>query len=388
MEAAARLGAGQAHMIPGAKGQDALLPACFPRATMASMPDPSIPPYSSRSSVPAVARRTVVALGATWLMVGPLTSPAMAHGVVPAEPPSVGGLLLGWSFEPAVLLPLVGVAVAWAWAVGRVNAAHPASPVPRRRSAAFLGGLAAIAVALLSGIERYDTTLFSIHMVQHILLTLVAAPLIALGAPITLALRVASPEVRRRVLLPALHSRALRILAFPVVAWLLFAGVMWASHFSPLFDLALEDRLVHDLEHALFLGSALLFWWPAVGLDPGPWRLSHPVRMIYVFLQMPQNTFLAVVILNAAAPLYPHYATLVRAWGPTALVDQQIAGGVMWLVGDVLFIAAVAAILLGWMRHEERETARVERRTDLERDTIRAREAQLAERLARERDRG
>ena len=126
---------------------------------------------------------------------------------------------------------------------------------------------------------------------------------------------------------PILHSRVLRVLSFPVVAWLVFAGVMWGTHFSPLFDRSLEDPLVHDLEHALYLGAGLLFWWPAVGLDPSPWRMPHPVRAMYVFLQMPQNTFLAVTILNAPAPLYPHYATLARTWGPSALDDQQIAGG-------------------------------------------------------------
>ncbi len=325
----------------------------------------------------------VVVGGLLW---GPAAGRVVAHGPVPLEPPTAIGLLSGWTFEPAVVLALLAVGLGWAWAVRRVDAAHPASAVPRRRSVAFFGGLAAIAVALLSGIERYDTTLFSIHMVQHLLLTLVAAPLIALGAPITLALRVASPAVRRRALLPLLHSRLMRVLAFPVVAWIAFAAIMWASHFSPLFDLALEDPLVHDLEHGLFLGAALLFWWPAVGLDPAPWRLSHPARLVYVFLQMPQNTFLAVVILNAAAPLYTHYATLRRAWGPSPLVDQQVAASIMWLVGDALFIVAIVAILAGWMRREERDTAVSERRADVEREAIRVREVRLAERVAREQE--
>jgi putative copper resistance protein D len=163
---------------------------------------------------------------------------------------------------------------------------------------------------------------------------------------------------------------------------------MWGTHFSPLFDLSLENRFVHDLEHVLYLGSALLFWWPAVGLDPSPWRLPHPARVLYVFLQMPQNTLLAVVILNATAPLYPHYVTLARSWGPSPLVDQQAAGAVMWLGGDLLFIAAIAAILAGWMRFEERGTRAADRREDAERAAIRDRETRLAERLARERDQG
>jgi putative membrane protein len=320
-----------------------------------------------------------------WLAIVPSV---LAHGPVPAEPPSVANLLLGWSFEPLVTLGLVLVAAVWFSAVRRVNAAHPSTPVPRARSLAFAGGLVALAFALLSGIETYDTALFSVHMVQHVLIILVAAPLIALAAPITLLLRVARPEARRRWILPVLHSRVLKAVSHPVVAWALFAGVMWATHFSALFDLALEHPWVHDLEHLLFLSVALLFWWPAVGLDPAPWRMPHAARGMYVFLQMPQNTFLAVVILYAAAPLYPHYATLDRSWGPSALVDQQIAGGIMWLAGDLLFIAAIGAIVAGWMRFEERNSAISDRRADAERAAVQAREARHAERLAEQQDGG
>jgi putative membrane protein len=329
-------------------------------------------------------RLSIAACGGVTALFGPANA-ALAHGPVPAEPPSAANLLLGWTLEPAVVLPLAVAAIAWARLVSRVNRAHPANSVPRRRSVAFFGGLAAIAVALLSGIDTYDTTLFSVHMVQHLLLTLVAAPLIALGAPITLLLRAATPDVRKRLILPILHSRALRVLSFPVVAWVLFAGVMWGSHFSPLFDASLENPFVHDLEHGLYLGAGLLFWWPAVGLDPSPWRMPHPVRVMYVFLQMPQNTFLAVAILNATAVLYAHYATLVRSWGPTALDDQRLAGSLMWLGGDLLFLAAIGGILAGWMAHEQRVEADVDRRLDREREAIRQREARLAERVAAER---
>jgi putative membrane protein len=310
--------------------------------------------------------------------------PVAAHGPAPAEPPTVSTLLFGWTFEPLPTLGIIAALAWWTWAVRRVDALHPSNPVPRRRTVAFVGGMVAIAFALLSGIDQYDTTLFSIHMVQHVLLTLVAAPLIALGAPLTLLLRVASPATRRRRILPILHSRAMRFLAFPVVAWVLFAVVMWVSHFSPLFDAALEDPLVHDLEHLIYLASALLFWWPAVALDPAPWRMSHPARALYVFLQMTQNTFLSVVILNAQTVLYPHYATLVRTWGPTPLEDQQIAAAFMWVVGDMLFLAANFAILIGWSRAEARDAAMTDRRAARELAEIRVREQRLAERLGRD----
>ncbi|HEX3427828.1 MAG TPA: cytochrome c oxidase assembly protein [Candidatus Limnocylindrales bacterium] len=335
---------------------------------------------------PHLGRAVALAGGLGSLLAFGAASPVLAHGPVPAEPPTVLNLVLGWTLEPAVALPLLAAALGWIWIVRRIDRLHPASPVPRRRSVAFLGGLAVIAIALMSGIDTYDTTLFSVHMVQHLLLTLVAAPLIVLGAPITTVLRVATPNVRRTVILPILHSRVLRILTFPVVAWVIFAGVMWGTHFSPIFNRSLEDPVVHDLEHALYVGAGLLFWWPAVGSDPSPWRMPHPVRAMYVFLQMPQNTFLAVTILNSSVPLYPHYATEIRSWGPTALEDQQIAGGLMWLCGDLLFLAAILAIVAAWMAHEKREEAAVDRRVDRQREAIRVRETRLAERLAEERD--
>lgn len=328
-------------------------------------------------------RRLVLGVVATgWLAL--VAAPVQAHGPVPPEPPDPVSLLLGWTFSPLPTLAILVAAGWWLWAVGRVNARHPASHVPRRRTAAFLLGLLALAFALVSGIERYDTTLFSVHMVQHILIVLVAAPLVALSAPITLLLRLSGRATRRRWLLPVLHARLLRVLAFPVIAWLLFAGVMWTAHFSGLFDAALEDPLVHDLEHGLFLGSALLFWWPAVGLDPAPWRLRHPARIAYVFLQMTQNTFLAVVLLNAAGVLYPHYASLGSPYGVDALADQRLAAGLMWITGDAIFLGAIMLLVAAWMRTEARDLPRVDRQADLDRAAIRVRERRLADRLADE----
>lgn len=311
-------------------------------------------------------------------------SPVAAHGTVPTAPPDVGSLLLGWTFPPLPTLALVVAAGWWLWAVGRVNGRHPANPVPPRRTAAFLLGLLGLALALVSGIERYDTTLFSVHMVQHVLIVLVAAPLIALAAPVTQLLRLSSRETRRRWLLPILHSRAMRILAFPVTAWVVFAGVMWASHFSGFFDLALEDAVIHDLEHGLFLGSALLFWWPAVGIDPAPWRVGFPARIAYVFLQMTQNTFLAVVLLNASTVLYPHYGSLGQPYGVDALADQRLAAGIMWIAGDAIFLGAIMLLVAAWMRAETRGLGRADRQADLDLAQIRIRERRLADRLADE----
>jgi cytochrome c oxidase assembly factor CtaG len=329
--------------------------------------------------------RGIVAGGFGLVAVVAAAGPVLAHGPVPTEAPTAATLLFGWTWEPIPTLAIAGIVTWWLWAVRRVDGAHPTNRVPRRRTVAFLAGMLALAFALVSGIERYDTSLFSIHMVQHVLLMLVAAPLLALAAPVTLVLRLSSAETRRRWLLPVLHSRVVGFLAHPVVAWVMFAVMMWATHFSPLFNASLEDPFIHDLEHVLFLSGALLFWWPAVALDPAPWRMSHPARIGYLFTQMTQNTFLAVVILNATTVLYPHYATLVRPWGMAAIDDQRLAAGIMWIAGDAVFLTAILAVVAGWMRAEARNEAREDRRAGEELTQIRIRERRLAERLAEER---
>ena len=303
--------------------------------------------------------------GALFLFVAPV----LAHGVAPV--PSSGiDVLLAWSLEAHVLLPLFATALVYRWAAGVVRRTHPDNPVPRYRVWSWYLGLLVILIALESPIGTYDTTLFADHMVQHLLLVMVAAPLLAIGAPITLLLRVASPEWRQRVWLPILHSRLLRVVAFPVVSWSLFAAVMWASHFSSLFDAALDNDYIHLAEHALFLGSALLFWWPVVGADPSPWRLPHPARVAYLFLGMPQSSFLGLAIFSAPEPLYAHYVTLERSWGPSPLVDQQWAGGFMWAGGDAFFLVAMVLALWVWLRAEERAGRLADERLD--RDEARA----------------
>jgi cytochrome c oxidase assembly factor CtaG len=341
---------------------------------MGEMPDPAFRRMTRHAVTPV--RASTLAVLAMVVTAGP----AAAHGPVPSEPPDAAALLLGWTIEPVPALAIVAALAWWRWAVRRIDGTHPANPVPRRRTVAFVGGMAAIAIALMSGIGRYDTTLFSVHMVQHILLVLVAAPLIALSAPITVLLRLSSAERRRRWILPILHSRLTRVLSFPVVAWIVFAVVMWGTHFTSLFDAALEDPLLHDVEHALYLAAGLLFWWPAVALDPSPWRMTHPVRALYTFLQMTQNTFLAVVLLNAQTVLYPHYATVVRAWGPSPLVDQQLAAGIMWVAGDLIFLSSIMLLLVGWSRAEARYAPRADRLAAAELAEIRIREGRLADR--------
>jgi putative membrane protein len=315
-----------------------------------------------------------------------LATPALvwAHGTYPALPPTVGRLLLDWHLDPLVGGGLAVAAIAWLLIVRRVEALHPGNGVPVARSVAFFGGLGAIALALLSGIEAYDTTLFSIHMVQHLLLMLVAAPLLVLAAPVTQLLRASSAGVRQRRLVPVLHSSVVGAIGHPVVTWLLFTLVLWLTHFSPIFDLALEDKGIHELEHGAYLIAGVLFWWPAIAADPARRRLPYPVRVLYVLLQLPVNSFLGMAILFAETPLYSHYATLHSPYGIAPLVDQQLAGGIMWLAGDIVFIGAVLLIVATWMRHEDQDAPAAERRVEAQRAAL----AERADALARSRTDG
>jgi putative membrane protein len=295
-----------------------------------------------------------------------LPAVALGHGS-DAPAPAFPSVLAEWRFDPLAIVSLTATAWAYLWAVRRVNRAHPGHPQPTHRTWLFCAGLAVVGVALMSPIEAYEGALFSVHMVQHMLLQLLAAPLLLAGAPITLTLRAASPSVRRR-LLGVLHSGFVRVISFPVVAWVIFAAVNWGWHFSIYYDMALENEALHYLQHATLLAVALLFWWPAIGVDPSPWRLPHPVRLLYLFLAMPQNSFLGVALMSATTVLYPHYVTNVREWGVSPLEDQQLGGVIMWVVGDLAFLAGMAVVVALWVGYEERRTKRLDARLAAERD--------------------
>jgi cytochrome c oxidase assembly factor CtaG len=269
------------------------------------------------------------------------------------------GMLGDWPREPAITIALLTSGALYVGADRRFRIERGGHGFPRGRRLAFLGGLVAIFAALESPIDSAVLTSFSMHMVQHLLLTMVAAPLLVCGAPVTLALA-SLPAETRRPLVSLLHSAPLRIVSSPVVSWGLLFVVLWGSHFSGLYEAALRNPGLHAGEHLLYLGAAVLFWMPVVGRDAAPSRLSHPGRILYLFLAMPGTAFLGLTIYSADHVLYPAYA-VARGVGP-ALADQRMAGALMWTSGMFMIVPALAFVLLDWMRADEREARRIDER--------------------------
>jgi putative membrane protein len=263
------------------------------------------------------------------------------------------------SAEP-VPLGVATAALGYLVADGRVRRAHGRVPRPRARLA-FFAGLGVVTIALTGPIDAAVTTSFSIHMVQHLLITMVAPPLLLLGAPITLALQ-AWPGTRRRWLLATLRSGPARLFGNPLVAWALFFVVLWGIHFTGIYEAALHNDGLHALEHVALLVTALLFWMPIVRADPAPSGLSYPARILYLFAAMPAMAYLGLTIVSSRHVLYTTYA---HADGVArALADQRAAGAIMWAGTMVLIVPALGFVLLDWMRADERAAARVDARLD------------------------
>jgi putative membrane protein len=275
-------------------------------------------------------------------------------------PVLTGAPLTHWSPDPLVIVLIIVAGVAYVRAFRRVRAAG--SRFPANRLVAFCSGLAVTAVALLSPVDVYSDVWFSVHVVQHLLLTLAAAPLFVLGAPVTLLLVASTAERRRRSVLPFLRSPVVTTLTRAPVAFALFVATQYAVHLTPLYDLALRVPAVHVVEHMLFLGTGVLFWESVIGLDPAPGRrLGYPARLLVLALAIPLEGFLALALFSARAPLYEAYARLPAPWGPQALSDQRVGAALMWIASDAVMIGALLLTAAAWRRHEDARTRRVER---------------------------
>jgi cytochrome c oxidase assembly factor CtaG len=227
--------------------------------------------------------------------------------------------------------------------------AHRGRPWPAARTVAFLAGLVVVAGALASPLAAPADRSLTAHMWQHLLLTLVAAPLLVGGAPVSLLLRATRGDAHRAVR-GLVRSRPARVVTHPLVTWSAFAVVNAATHLTGWYDVALRDSLLHGLEHVAFLGSALLFWAPVVGSGPLRAVRSWIGRTIYLLTAMVPMSTIAVMLVDEQRVRYPTYAA--RAARP--LADQHAGGEIMWVLGSVWMVGAAVVIGAQALIREER----------------------------------
>jgi len=264
-------------------------------------------------------------------------------------------------FDLFLVVNLVLATVAYGVAASYVSRRDPRATWPGHRTVCFLLGIATLAIAWLGPMAAWAHTFFWVHMTQHLLVMMVAAPLFVLSAPVTLVFRACGPQARRRWVVPVLRSRAVRWLTDPVVTWVLFAGVLVGTHFTGFYTWALTN---HDadvfLQQPLYLVVAFLYYLPLIGSNLLPHRPPPAARMVSMGLMMVPEAIVGAVIFFAPVVLYSPYETAQRPFGPSVMVDQQLAGALMWaliMVADTFWMILMAA---EWFASEERRSHRVD----------------------------
>ena len=253
--------------------------------------------------------------------------------------------LTQWNWEPSIVIGTVLVVGFYLYAVGPLRRRyHLAESVKRGQVFSFLLGVSIMFLALVSPLDELgDSYLFSAHMVQHLCLTIVVPPLLLLGTPGWLV----EPLLRK-----AMIFRIARVLTFPVVAFFLYNIDFWLWHAPPLYNATLENQGIHIFEHVTFIVIGVIYWWPVFSPSALLPRLSMGGQVLYLFLSgMPAVALGAG--LTFLPPLYAPYLAAPRIWGLTAATDQQLGGLIMWIPGNIFYIAIASILFINWMQGQE-----------------------------------
>ncbi|GAA2794358.1 cytochrome c oxidase assembly protein [Kitasatospora paracochleata] len=270
---------------------------------------------------------------------------------------------------------LVGCALALGlYVAGTVRLVRRGDRWPVGRLIAWVLGVATILLVTNTGLNDYGMVLFSAHMMQHMVLSMLSPILLLLGAPITLALRALRPAPKgsgrgpREVLVALLHSRYVRVISHPAVTIPLFVASLYVLYFTPLFDFLMRYRIGHIGMMAHFLAVGMLFFWPIMGVDPGPNRPGFVMRIIELFMGMPFHAFFGVAVMMASSELVTTFSGAAAPPGTNLLNDQKIAGGITWAFGEIPTAIVLIALTLQWARSEERQARRRDRAADRDGD--------------------
>ena len=280
-------------------------------------------------------------------------------------PLTPGRIISAWTIDPWLAAIVVAVGGLYLYGVSSLKRRGDAWPVGR--TVAFLaGGLGTMCVATMSSLGTYDDELLSVHMIQHMVLGMIAPIFLALGAPVTLALRTLPVGGRKR-LVAVLHSRPAKVLSFPLVSYAIFVANPFALYFTGLYRQTLEHPLFHEFVHLHFLVTGCLFFWPLLGLDPLPGRWPYPGRALLMLLSTPFHAVLGLTIMQSATLIAGDwYPNLHLTWA-NPKDDQVLAGGILWAGGEVVSVTMLAVLVVQWMRDADKEARRVDRKLDRER---------------------
>ncbi|WFE30932.1 cytochrome c oxidase assembly protein [Micromonospora sp. WMMD975] len=264
--------------------------------------------------------------------------------------PTIGDAVSTWSAEPITLALVAAAAAAYAWGVLRVRAAHPAGPWPWGRAACFYAGLGVIVVARLSLIGTYDDAFFWIHMIQHLLLIMIAPVLLILGRPLILALHSTRNPWHTRIK-RVLRSPVVTVLTCPLVAVPAYAAIVVITHLTSFNTLSIENPAVDAAEELAYLTVGYLYLLSGFGDEPIRWRLSRPIKIVIILFSMPIDTFTGVALLMTTTPPWPAYARHYPGWGPDLLTDVHWGGAIMWVAGDAIMMVFVVIAAIPWVRN-------------------------------------
>lgn len=269
------------------------------------------------------------------------------------------GVLGLWSFDPLVLVIVVLPGVLYGRGLRQWH--NRPSSFASWRPYLFYGGLAALFLALSSPIDSLADDMFTFHMLQHLIIQMIAPPLMLLGAPTTPILKGMPKLVRLEFVRPLVRNRTVRTLynglTIPVVTWLLFTLSMWTWHFWPgAYETAITNAWAHTGQHVSFSVTSLLLWWTIVDPKPLRSRLSYPLRMVFIFAILSQVVSLGAAITFRGDIIYTFYETRTRLWGLTALEDQQSAGALMWIAGVMMLVLALSVTFGVWWEKQEKQS--------------------------------
>jgi putative membrane protein len=272
---------------------------------------------------------------------------------------------LSWAWRPEIILTLGLAATVHLTGRQRLKRKGSTGLTKPWRSISYLSGLAILWIALMSPIDVLSDQFFYMHMIQHLLLVMIAPPLLLIANPMPIMLWGLPSSLRLEIgrgLRPGSRfRRAVRSVTTPGLVWLYFVAVLVGWHDPRLYDLTLKSALVHDLEHLSFLGTAVLFWWHVIGCAPHIHRrLSQGVRIGYALSMVPANALTGIAIALASEPIYEHYTTVPRLGEMTVLQDQELGGAIMWIPGSMMYIIAALILIAQMLRADSKEGAPTE----------------------------